>query len=218
MNLPSRIVPGWDQVRFNGDVPVELPDDRPRVEIELTDGSVAVLSPLTPEDRELLEEGLNHLSMMSRFTRFGQGISHLSQAELSYLTQIDQRSHVAWGAIVGGEVAGVARYVEIESMGCSEVAVTVVDEFQHRGLGSALLAALTAVAQYDSVEVFCFQVVPGNSAVEHVIAGLDVSLDDSGSLIEGRVRISDLPRHIQEPELVEVMEAVRSQADKPPSA
>ena len=218
MKLPPRIVPGRDQVRFNGDVPVEIPDDRPRVEIELTDGSVAVLSPLTPEDRELLEEGLDQLSIMSRFTRFGHGVSQLSKGELDYLTEIDQRTHVAWGAIVDGEVAGVARYIGVDSMGCSEVAVTAVDAFQRKGLGSALFAALVATARADAVAEFCFEVVPGNAAVEHVIEGIEVHLDDSGSLIEGRIRISDLPRHIQEPELVEVMEAVRSQADEPPSA
>lgn len=218
MKLPPRIVLGRDQVRFNGDVPVEIPDDRPRVEIELTEGSVAVLSPLTPEDRELLEEGLDHLSIMSRFTRFGRGVSHLSNAELDYLTEIDQRSHVAWGAIVGGEVAGVARYITIDAMGCSEVAVTVVDEFQRRGLGSALIAALVATARADAVAEFCFEVVPGNAAMEHIIEGIEVHLDDSGSLIEGRIRMSDLPRHIQEPEFVEVMEAVRNQSERPPSA
>ncbi len=80
-------------------MPVEIPDDRPRLAIRLGDGSEALLSPLTGEDSGLVEEGLDHLSVESRYTRFGRGLSHLSHSELEYLTNVDQRNHVAWGAV-----------------------------------------------------------------------------------------------------------------------
>ncbi|MDX1467941.1 MAG: GNAT family N-acetyltransferase [Acidimicrobiia bacterium] len=198
-------------------MPVEIADDRPRVEIELEDGSVATLSPVVPDDLALFEEGLDKLSVESRFTRFGQGIAHLTRAELDYLTDVDQRSHVAWGALVDGEIAGAGRYVARED-GCSEVALTVIDEYQHRGLGSVLLGALVAVAVADGVEELCFEVVPGNVAVEHLLDGVDLRPDDSGSLIEGRVRVSDLPESPRADELVAVMNACRGQGAWRPSA
>lgn len=170
-----------------------------------------ILSPIVPEDVGLIEEGLERLSVESRFTRFGQGIAHLSRGELEYLTHVDQRTHVAWGALVDGEVAGVGRYVATED-GCSEVAITVVDEYQRRGVGSALLGVLAAVARADGVDEFCFEVVPGNLAVEHLVKGLELHPDVSGSLLEGSVRIADFPVGRDEDEMVRVMDACRGQS------
>lgn len=186
--------------------------------MKLEDGSVATLSPVVHDDLALFEEGLDRLSVESRFTRFGQGIAHLTKAELHYLTDVDQRSHVAWGALVDGEVAGAGRYVATDG-GCSEVALTVIDEYQHRGLGTVLLEALVAVARADGVEELCFEVVPGNVAVENLLDGIDLRPDESGSLIEARVRVSDLPESSPRArEFVEVMNACRGQGAWRPSA
>lgn len=175
----------------------------------MADGSVALLSPLGAEDRDLLSEGLELLSIESRYTRFGQGRSGLTNRELDYLARVDQRSHVAWGAAVDGEGAGVGRYIRLDDQGCAEIAVTVLDEYQQRGLGSLLFEALVAVARADGIEVFCFAVVPGNAPVEHMIRDLQVKLDQTGSLIEGRLAIADLPVGSHEAELVAVIDLAR---------
>ncbi len=198
-------------------MPVVIAEDRPRVEVTLSGGSHATISPIVPDDVNLVREGLEHLSVESRFSRFGQGIAHLSPAELRYLTDVDQRSHVAWGALVDGEVAGVGRYITTES-GCSEVALTVVDEYQHRGLGTLLLRVLAATARADGVEEFCFEVVPGNSVVKHLVDGLELHPDASGSLLEGRLRVADLPAHPQENEMMSVLEAFRGHSPWRPEA
>ena len=85
---------------------IVIPADRPRVELDLVDGSTATLSPVLKTDREFFEKGLAELSLDSRFSRFGQGVSSLSEQELDYLTDVDQRHHVAWGAAIGDEAAG----------------------------------------------------------------------------------------------------------------
>ena len=188
---------------------VEIPDDRPRLTIRLEDGSEALLSPLTAEDSDLVEEGLDHLSVESRYTRFGRGLSHLSQSELEYLTNVDQRNHVAWGAVVNGEVAGVGRYIRIPEIGCAEIAVTVIDEFQQRGLGTLLFEALAAIARADGVEAFCFVVVPDNRPVRRVLERLDVQLTGSESLLEGKLAVADLPTGVHDVEMIFVMNQVR---------
>ncbi|TDI51072.1 MAG: GNAT family N-acetyltransferase [Acidobacteria bacterium] len=190
-------------------MPVEIPDDRPRLTIRLRDGSEALLSPLTAEDSDLVEEGLDHLSVESRYTRFGRGLSHLSHSELEYLTNVDQRNHVAWGAVVDGEVAGVGRYIRIPEIGCAEIAVTVIDEFQYRGLGTLLFEALTAIARSDGVEAFCFVVVPDNRPVRRILERLDVQLTESVSLLEGKLAVADLPTGVHDVEMISVMNQVR---------
>lgn len=188
---------------------VHLPDDRPRVSIVLSDGAEGILSPLQEDDRALLIAGLDELSVQSRFQRFGQGRSRLSESELDYLSFIDQRNHVAWVAAIGDEGAGVGRYIRLDEPECAEIAVTVLDRFQSRGLGSLLFEALSSVARADGVSEFCFEVVPGNLAAERMIDGLDVVLDESDSALLGRVGLGDIPISPHHDEFVALMARVR---------
>lgn len=190
-------------------MPLPLPEDRPRLVMTLDDGSEAELSPLLPEDRDLLEEGMRHLSPQSRFARFGLGRGQLSRGELDYLTEVDQRRHVAWGAAVGDTAAGVGRYIVMEDEDCAEVAVTVIDRLQRKGLGRALFQALTAVARDDRVEVFCFETPPENLAVQRIVRGLPVRFDSDQGLVTGRIAVADLPHSPMDADLVALMEQVR---------
>ena len=56
---------------------IDLPADRPRVEIAARGGGVVTLSPLTRADRVLIEEGFDELSIETRYARFGQGVAGL---------------------------------------------------------------------------------------------------------------------------------------------
>lgn len=189
---------------------IDLPDDRPQLIVELADGTRALLSPLGPEDRDLLEEGLEELSIQSRYTRFGQGRGPLSEAELDYLSNIDQHTHVAWGVAVDGEGAGVGRYIRMDDLGCAEIAVTVLDRFQNRGLGTVLFKVLAAVARADGISEFCFEVMPTNFVVNRMIRDLEVRLDESGTSLLGRLSLADVPVDPDDALFVEVMERVRA--------
>lgn len=188
-----------------------MPDDRPRLVVTLPDGAEALLSPLGPDDRELLKDGLDHLSLESRYNRFGQGRSALSEAELDYLVGVDQADHVAWGVAIDGEGAGVGRYIRTDD-DCAEIAVTVLDEFQRRGLGRLLFEALAAVARADGVTEFCFQVEPDNDAVNEMIRGVEVTLDEPGRVLLGRVAIADLDVTPRDGDYVRIIEEVRAAA------
>ncbi len=79
---------------------------------------MVMLRPLLKADRRFIEGGLEELSVESRYARFGQGVGRLSRRELDYLSDVDQRSHVAWGAAVDRRVAGVGRYIVTDD-GCA---------------------------------------------------------------------------------------------------
>ncbi len=191
---------------------IDLSDDRPRLEIELADGTVVLLSPLGAEDRMLLVEGLTELSPESVYTRFGQGRGSLSESELDYLANVDLKDHVAWGAAVDGEGAGVGRYIVTEDRSCADIAVTVLDRFQQRGVGTLLFRALAAVGRADGVGGFCFEFLPENAPVQRMVRDLDVSLDDSGTAVLGRVSLSDIPVFEMDEGFVTVIEQARAQA------
>jgi RimJ/RimL family protein N-acetyltransferase len=122
-------------------------------EMTLRDGSRVILRPAIPADRDLLVEGFERLSPESRYRRFFGPMKQLSAPVLDYLTSIDYRDHFAWAALSaepgpdGRPVgAGVGRYIRLPDPEAAEMAVTVVDDWQGRGLGRVLLDALVLEA------------------------------------------------------------------------
>ena len=83
--------------------------------VDLADGTPVGIRPIIPADRPRIAEGLAALSAESRYLRFLRPVDHLSPEELTYLTEIDYRTHFAWGAeLVRGrehQGIGLARYV-----------------------------------------------------------------------------------------------------------
>jgi RimJ/RimL family protein N-acetyltransferase len=69
----------------------------------------------------------------------------LSPAELRYFTDVDHHDHEALGVLdhPGGRGVGIARYVrDADDRQAAEIAVTIVDDWQGRGLGTELVAPL----------------------------------------------------------------------------
>jgi GNAT superfamily N-acetyltransferase len=166
---------------------------QPIVEITLDDGSVAEMRPLTPEDGPLLAEGLEHMSLESRYSRFGMGVDHLTESELRYLTDLDLEDHVGWGATIDGDPAGVGRYiVSASSPTRAEIAIAVVDRFQRRGLGRALFDALVSSARTGRVRELVFSVQPTNRSVLKMLRGIEVHLDEAQGLVVGTIRTDDV--------------------------
>lgn len=188
---------------------IVLPEDRPKIEVPIKDGRTATLSPVLSSDREFFEKGIDALSIESRYARFGQGVGQLTEWELDYLSDVDQRTHVAWGAAVDGEVAGVGRYILPADGGCPELAITVLDEFQRHGVGTALFRALVAIARADGVGEICFEAQSDNRAVLQLIGELEVAPFLDGDTIERRLRIGDIPATSLDDEYLAVIDEVR---------
>lgn len=189
---------------------IVIPAERPKYEMPLRDGSHVTLSPILKTDREFFEKGIEELSLESRFSRFGQGVSSLSQHELDYLTDVDQRHHVAWGAAIDDEVAGVGRYI-VQEESCAEIAVTVLDSMQRRGVGRALFEAMTAVARSDGVHEFCFEAQADNEAVMSLLRDIEIAPLVSGGIVERRIRLRAIPPGDHDEALVAVIDEVRDQ-------
>ena len=125
--------------------------------VTLRDGARATLRSIAPEDGPLLAAAFERLSEESRYRRFFTTKSELSATELAYFVDVDHRDHEAIIAIgpSSGEALGVARYIRSsDDAELAEVAVTVVDDWQRRGLGRALLDRLTYHARREGVRRF----------------------------------------------------------------
>ena len=139
-------------------------------EVRLRDGTPAITWGLLPSDREALREGYEHLSSLSKLHRFLAPVPHLTDAMLDRLVdQVDQVDHVALVLFVldpdrDGEPAGIARMIRYaEERDAADVAVTVVDEYQGRGVATALLGELVR-QRPEGVERIVTEVARDNEA------------------------------------------------------
>ena len=142
---------------------------------ELSDGSEVEIRPITPDDRAGLTAGFERLSELSRYRRFLSPTSHLSARQLAYLTDVDHHDHEALVAIDPSSRDGlaVARYVRSgENPGEAEFAVAVADDWQRRGLGTALLRQLAARARAEGITRFTGFVLEDNQPMRGLLQSL----------------------------------------------
>lgn len=164
--------------------PIREPE-RYRTTASLKDGTRVQLRPIRPEDKDRLQAGLKRLSRDSVYKRFFEPKAELSNRELAYLTEVDFHSHVALAATLpGGEgdrLAGVGRYVLIEeaSRPTAELAVTVADAHQGRGLGGLLFEHLCSMATAQGLEFFVANVLAGNLRVRRLLETHGRIVDES---------------------------------------
>ncbi len=132
----------------------------------LRDGVRVRLRAITPADKELLAASFERLSEQSRYRRFLTAKSKLTRSELAYLVDdVDHSDHEAIVAIepATGSMLGIARYVRSKSdPEIAEVAVTVADDWQRRGVGRALLDRLTYRARREGIRRFTALVLSEN--------------------------------------------------------
>ncbi len=178
-----------------------------RVERFLPDGTKVIVRALQPSDIEAMREGFARLSPETRYMRFFSAVTEPSEAALHYLTEVDQHRHVAICAGVESldlkeeKGIGVARYVRVEGEPhVAEAAVTVVDAYQKRGVGTLLLTELARAALSRGVRVFRGEVLAENHAMLQILESVGAKVEpvaestrptDSESLLG---RTSDRPR------------------------
>lgn len=105
------------------------------------------IRPLRRGETDVVQAVFDQLGVHSRLLRFGGAKTALSPAELDQLTLVDGRRH-ALVAFAGPVPIGIARLVrDADDPATAEVAYAVADDWQGRGVGTALLERLTADAR-----------------------------------------------------------------------
>lgn len=135
--------------------------------LELTDGTKVHVRPIAPEDEPLLHEAVAAMSDRSVYFRFFSPLKRLPDALAHRLAVVDYKDRFALVATTHKpdkreRILGVARYDRVAGADIAEAAVAVVDEYQRRGLGGALLAILSRVARDHGIKTFSLIVLPEN--------------------------------------------------------
>jgi len=143
--------------------------------VVLRDGSEVVNPQVRSADPPQQADCFARLSPESRRLRFLRRKDALSAAELRYFTDVDHHDHEALGALdhAAGRGVGVARYVrDAGDPHAAEIAVTVVDDWQGRGLGAELLAQLAGRARAAGIRRFTALVSADNAAMTALLRRL----------------------------------------------
>jgi protein lysine acetyltransferase len=144
------------------------------VDLRLRNGTDVLIRPIRRDDKAMLARGMAALSPRSARLRFLAPKSHLTLAELRYLTEVDHVDHYALVAVLADDpttLAGVGRWVrDVEHRDAAEVAVVVADCLQGQGLGTALGVALADAARARGVARFTATMLPENTAAQRLFA------------------------------------------------
>jgi RimJ/RimL family protein N-acetyltransferase len=121
----------------------------PPQELLLASGTPAMIWPLLPTDARALREGFRRLSPQARWSRFLTALGELDDAMIRRLVDsVDGVHHIALVLTVfppdgHEEPVAVARLVQDPAdPATADIAVTVADEWQGCGVGTALVSAL----------------------------------------------------------------------------
>ncbi|GGN36230.1 hypothetical protein GCM10012285_09800 [Streptomyces kronopolitis] len=165
-------------------------------DVVLRDGGTARIRPITPNDAERLVSFYEQVSDESKYYRFFAPYPRLSDRDVHRFTHHDYVDRVGLAATVGGEFIATVRYDRINDQGLpakdpeddqAEVAFLVQDAHQGRGVASALLEHIAAVARERGIRRFAAEVLPANSKMIKVFT--DAGYTQKRTFEDGVVRL-----------------------------
>lgn len=158
-----------------------------RVARKLDDGTEITIRPISPNDRDELRRGFASMSPRSRYLRFLGIATELSDDMVEYLTCVDQKNHVALVATVTSpdlkneRGVGVARFIRVQGdPTAAEAAITVIDDWQQRGVGTALAAELGRAAREMGVRTIRAEVLGDNETMIAILEAAGAKRVDRG--------------------------------------
>ncbi|MEV1080373.1 GNAT family N-acetyltransferase [Streptomyces sp. NPDC050211] len=164
-------------------------------DVVLRDGGTARIRPITVDDAERLVSFYEQVSDESKYYRFFAPYPRLSAKDVHRFTHHDFVDRVGLAATIGGEFIATVRYDRIGAEGLpasapadeAEVAFLVQDAHQGRGVASALLEHIAAVARERGIRRFAAEVLPANSKMIKVFT--DAGYTQKRSFEDGVVRL-----------------------------
>ncbi|MFE2412272.1 GNAT family N-acetyltransferase [Kitasatospora sp. NPDC059408] len=163
-------------------------------DILLRDGGTARIRPITPADAGRLVEFYEQVSDQSKYFRFFAPYPKLSEKDVRRFTHHDFVNRVALAVVVRDRFIATVRYDRIDAEGRpsdsgtdAEVAFLVQDAHQGRGVASALLEHIAAVAQERGIRRFQAEVLPENRKMVKVFT--DAGYTQHRSFADGVVHL-----------------------------
>jgi len=157
----------------------------------LRDGTTILMRPITPEDEELMLELFHSFSRETIYKRWFHIKEYMPREQLRKYIYNDLERDMALLAVVedwDGEIpVGVGRFSFNEMNNSAEIAVVVRDDWQGKGVGTALVSYLTEIAKERGIEGFTAEVLADNHAMLHLFEKMGFFINKE--LVDGVYRL-----------------------------
>ncbi|MEX0875648.1 MAG: GNAT family N-acetyltransferase [Actinomycetota bacterium] len=156
-----------------------------RETVELRDGRSVVIRPIDRSDSGRLIDLHNELSFESQYYRFFGPKPRLSPAEAEYLANVDFHTRFAIVAEVEENetklIVGVGRF-DINEPGTAEAAIVIRDDYQHVGLGTAMLQRMREIGRGAGLKAFSAEVLAENTRMIELLntGGVEITQAQEG--------------------------------------
>ncbi len=175
-----------------------------RESITLRDERPVVLRPIDPDDAEKLIDFHNHLSFEAQYYRFFGPKPQLTLAEATYLAKVDfhRRFAIVAEAEIDGErcIVGVGRF-DVNEPGVAEAAIVIRDDFQHVGLGSAILERMREVGKGAGLRAFNAEILAENAQMIGLLENQNIPTE------QARAGIVRVQAPLDAPALLKILRA-----------
>ncbi len=139
------------------------------IPIQVRDGTDLMLRPVLPGDSERTVHGHIHFSTETLYRRF-MTPRLPTPALMHYLSEVDYVDHFVWVVTDGSDPVADARFVRDQSdPTVAEIAFTVADAYQGRGIGTFLISALSIAARVNGVERFSARMLSDNAPMRAIM-------------------------------------------------
>jgi acyl-CoA hydrolase/RimJ/RimL family protein N-acetyltransferase len=144
-------------------------------------GLSILLRPVRISDEPLLKSFFYSLSDQSMYTRFMTARKNMPHERLQEYTVIDYTKEMVILAVIEREtqdvVVGLAEYYLEEENLAANVAFTVRDEYQNKGIGSELLAYIVHLARREGLHALTAEVLAENKPMMRVFQKLKLPME-----------------------------------------
>jgi len=162
----------------------------------LSDGRLVEIRALRPGDRGGLLAAVDRSSAQSLYRRFFGVRRNFTEREIKAFSNVNFIDHVALVAVMEEHgrpaIVGGGRYIVLRP-GRAEVAFTVIDEYQGKGIGKKLMHHLVDIARAAGIQEFIADVLPENTRMLNVFAksSLHSKIERKAGVVEVTLRLVD---------------------------
>jgi GNAT superfamily N-acetyltransferase len=163
-------------------------------------GRTVTIRPMCHADAALEQEFVRGLSAESRHYRFLGAVRELTPEEVRQFCDIDGHRSMAFVALVreeaGATIIGVSRYAPNADSAAREIAITVADAWQNKGIGTRLARALIQHAREHGIRKLYSIDLSDNTHMRMLAADLGMKMspdpDDAHQVVYS-LNLADLP-------------------------
>jgi len=142
-------------------------------EVLLKDGSSILVRPIRADDTTSWVEFVGRLSAQTKYLRFHYMPKEMGLEDAVRFCTVDYRNTFGFIAEVLREtkrdIVAIGRYYRLPDHHSAEVALTVEDIYQNRGLGTSMLEQLANVARENGIDTFEADVLGENDQMMSVL-------------------------------------------------